>query len=185
MNGIGLMVEEHKYIKRMLKVIRAACYEVLRGKEVAFEDFKEMIAFVRGYADAHHHGKEEQLFFNRMVEKLGPAAEKLVTHGMLVEHDLGRLHMAELEAALVRVSEGDETSKLDVIANAISYTHLLTRHIDKEDDVVFPYAERSFSSDTLEAIYLDFDRFEKEPSNVNTQKHFIQLLETLEAKYKL
>jgi len=29
-----------------------------------------------------------------MLEKLGPVADKLIRNGMLVEHDLGRLHAA-------------------------------------------------------------------------------------------
>jgi len=93
MNGINLMVEEHKYIKRMLVVLRKASYGILQGKEVSFEDFEKMIDFVRSYADNHHHGKEEKILFNRMVSEIGGPAEKLVNLGMLVEHDLGRLFM--------------------------------------------------------------------------------------------
>ena len=40
--------------------------------------------------------------------------------------------MQELRAALARVKDGDEESRLDVIANAISYTHLLARHIKQK-----------------------------------------------------
>ncbi|MDW7660841.1 MAG: hemerythrin domain-containing protein [Bacillota bacterium] len=183
MNGIELMVDEHKAIKRMLAVVRSACFGVMQGQEINYEDFATMIDFVRGYADAHHHGKEEQLLFNRMVEELGPAAQKLVTHGMLVEHDLGRLHMAELEKALVAVKEGNEEAKLDVIANAISYTHLLTRHIDKEDGVVYPFAERSFTPEVLEAINKDCETFEKEQTANGVQAKYIENLVILESKY--
>ncbi len=183
MNGIELMVDEHKAIKRMLAVVRSACFGVMQGHEINYDDFATMIDFVRGYADAHHHGKEEQLLFNRMVEELGPAAQKLVTHGMLVEHDLGRLHMAELEKALIAVKEGHEEAKLDVIANAISYTHLLTRHIDKEDGVVYPFAERSFTPEVLEAINKDCETFEKEQTSNGVQAKYIENLVILESKY--
>ncbi len=178
MNGIELMVEEHKAIKRMLHVIRMACYKVLNGEEVPYEAFDQMIDFVKNFADAHHHGKEENLFFNKMVDQLGPAAEKLVTHGMLVEHDLGRLHMAELKKALLALKAGDDEARLDVIANAIGYTHLLTRHIDKEDGVVFPFAQRSFSSESLEDIYDAFSKYEKAHEEVPL--YYLNMLEKLE-----
>ena len=119
MNCIELMVEEHKNIKRMLAVIRKYCYKILKNEKVQYEDFFVLIDFVRNYADKHHHGKEETLLFDRMVNEMGPAAEKLVRHGMLVEHDLGRLHMQELEAAVRRVLNGDDEARLDVIANAV------------------------------------------------------------------
>ncbi|MPW26822.1 hemerythrin domain-containing protein [Alkalibaculum sp. M08DMB] len=181
-NSIELMVDEHKYIKRMLVVVRKNCFKVLKGEDVDYNDFFLMIDFVRNYADKHHHGKEEELLFNRMMNEQGPTAEKLVRHGMLVEHDLGRLNMQELEIALKNVMEGDEEAKLDVIANAISYTHLLYRHIDKEDNVVYKYAENGLSSDTLEEINRQCIDFEEEARKNNVQEKYITLLEDLEAK---
>ncbi len=183
MTSIELMVEEHKAIKRMLAVMRKASWGIMNGAEIDYDDFATMIAFVRGYADAHHHGKEENMLFNRMVDDLGPAAQKLVTHGMLVEHDLGRLHMADLERALSAVKEGNEEAKLDVVANAISYTHLLTRHIDKEDGVVYPFAERSFTKEQLEEINESCSTFEAQQTDKGVQEKFLSDLERLENKY--
>jgi len=185
MNGINLMVEEHKYIKRMLVVLRKASYGILQGKEVDFEDFEKMIDFVRSYADNHHHGKEEKILFNRMVSEIGGPAEKLVNLGMLVEHDLGRLFMKDLEDALARVKAGDDESKVDVIANAVSYTHLLTRHIDKEDSTVYTFANRKLCKETLDTIDIECEAFEKEMKEKNIQEKYIKILEELERKYVL
>lgn len=66
MNCIELMVEEHKYIKRVLAVIRKYCYRILNGETVQYEGFYKIIDFVRNYADKHHHGKEETMLFNRI-----------------------------------------------------------------------------------------------------------------------
>lgn len=182
MNCLELMVEEHKYIKRMLAVIRKYCYKILKNEEVRYEDFFTLIDFVRSYADKHHHGKEEILLFDRMMNELGPAAEKLVRHGMLVEHDLGRLHMQELEAAVKRVLNGEDEARLDVIANAISYTHLLHRHIDKEDGVVYKYAQKNFPKETLEALDLDCWRFEQEAEDNGLQKKYIDMVAEFEER---
>lgn len=182
MNLIELMVEEHKYIKRMLEVMRKYCYKVLKGEQVQYEDFFEMIDFVRNYADKHHHGKEEKLLFNRMVSELGRPAEMLVRHGMLVEHDLGRLHIQELEAALKRLMDGDDEARLDVIANAISYTHLLYRHIDKEDGVVYKYAQNNMLKETLYNLDLEGERLEAEAGRQHIQDKYIRLVAELESK---
>ncbi|NTW71428.1 MAG: hemerythrin domain-containing protein [Eubacteriaceae bacterium] len=183
MNSIQLMIDEHVYIKRMLAVLRKYSYKILKGEPVDFEDLYQMIDFVKNYADKHHHGKEEDLLFNRMVEEQGPAAEKLVKNGMLVEHDLGRLHMQELEAAIVRVKAGDDESRLDILANAISYTHLLHRHIDKEDGVVYKFAEKGLKPETLEKINSQCEEFENTASENGIQAKYIRLLEELEGKY--
>ena len=184
MDSIKLMMEEHQYILRMLAVVRKACYLILEGEVIPFEDFDQMIDFIRNYADAHHHGKEEKLLFNEMVEHLGPLGNKLITHGMLVEHDSGGLFIQELRDALNRVKSGDEMSKLDVIANAISYTHLLKRHIDKEDAVIYSFAERQLSKDILDKVNEKTIDFEAAAKKQGTQNHYLDLLKSLEAKYQ-
>jgi hemerythrin-like domain-containing protein len=90
-----------------------------------------------------------------------------------------------LEEALARVKAGDNESKVDVIANAVSYTHLLTRHIDKEDNVAYPFAKKNLALETLDTINKECEDFEKEMEEKNIQKKYIELLEYLEKKYVL
>lgn len=183
MNSIQLMVEEHKNIMRMLKVVRSACKKIFDGEVICYEDFNAMIDFIRNYADKHHHGKEEQFLFKEMVAHLGKMGTNLVTHGMLVEHDWGRLFISELEEALSRVKAGDEESKLDVIANAIGYANHLARHIGKEDAVVYPFAEKNLSKESLEDINKQTEMFEEEANKQGIQNDYIELLKRLEMKY--
>ena len=68
MDGITLMIEEHKNIKRMLQVVRNACLCIMHGKEINYSDFEDIIEFIRKYADESHHGKEEKILFRKMVD---------------------------------------------------------------------------------------------------------------------
>jgi len=183
MNSVEIMVMEHEYILRMLKVVRKASFKVMKGEEINYEDFNKMIEFIRQYADAHHHGKEEKFLFKEMQTKLGKLGENLITHGMLVEHDFGRLYMSDLTDALQRVKDGDEESKLDVISNAIGYTNLLKRHISKENDAVYSFGETKLPKEVIEEINLKTEEFEKEAEKNGTQKYFIDMLENMEKKY--
>ena len=183
MNGIQLMVEEHKTIKRMLEVIRSYCLRILNGKEVDPQDVFKMIDFVRNYADKHHHGKEEDLLFKFMTEELGSTAEKLVRNGMLVEHDLGRLYMQELEKATEKMIKGDKEAKVDVIGHAMSYYHLLNRHIDKEDGMVYKFGENNLSKETLERVDRETEILEKKASAKGIQEKYENLVKELEEKY--
>ncbi len=106
MNSIELMVNEHKNIKRMLVVIRKYCFKVLKNEEIDYKDFYKIIDFVRNYADKHYHKKEEDYLFNRMIDEIKGPTEKLVKQGMLVEHDLGRLYMQNLEKSLKSLENG-------------------------------------------------------------------------------
>lgn len=183
MNSIDLMIEEHKNIIRMLKVVRKACYKILQSENICFEDYERMIDFIRNYADAHHHGKEEQFLFKEMVASLGKLGNTLINHGMIVEHNLGRLYISQLSEALERVKGGNEESKLDVIANAVGYADLLTRHIGKEDEVVYTFATRKLSTEVLDDVNKQTEDFEQRAEKEGTQVFYMELLEKLESKY--
>lgn len=183
MNSIDLMVAEHKYILRMLKVIRKSSFNILKGDDINYDDYGKMIDFIRNYADAHHHGKEEKFLFQEMLTNLGDLGKNLISHGMLVEHDLGRLYIRELELALDRVKSGDEESKLDVISNGVGYANHLARHIAKEDDVVYTFAAKKLKPEVLEHVDKLSEDFEQEAKNNGIQDRYLKLLVELENKY--
>ena len=113
-----------------------------------------------------------------MVENLGPRAEKVVKQGMLVEHDLGRLYVSELESALNRCKAGEEEAMVDIIGNAIGYANLLARHADKEDKVIYTYAERELSSEIIDEINNQCIEYEKEHQNIADK--YLKILNKLE-----
>ncbi len=184
MNGIQLMIDEHVYIKRMLKVIRSASLKFTNNEEVDLDDFNKMIDFVRNYADKHHHEKEEKYLFNKMISEIGTVAEKLIKYGMLVEHDFGRLYMQELEIAIEKYKEGNAEAKIDIIANAVGYANLLERHIAKEDEIVYTFANKHLKEDTLNTFNNECEVFENEMTKEGVQKKYIDMLTYLEDKYK-
>jgi len=49
MDAIDLMMDEHKYISRGLKVFRKLSIEILKTNTVDFVSFEKMILFVRNY----------------------------------------------------------------------------------------------------------------------------------------
>ena len=184
MYSIELMVKEHENILKLIEIVKNACCQILDGGEVNTDDFEKMILFARNYADKHHHGKEELILFSKMTEHLGAIAEKLVNFGMLVEHDLGRLHMSELETSLNNYKEDPKTIyKLGIIAGATGYANLLTRHIDKENNAVFTYAERNLPSEVLESVDNLVRDFEKEAEEKKVHETYLGILEELSKKY--
>ena len=130
------------------------------------EYFRNAVSFIRNFADKAHHQKEEKILFQAMMERLGTVAVNLIQHGMLVEHDLARLHVMELENAL-NAYEKEKTpeNKLDIIANAVGYCYLLKRHVDKENAVVYPYAEKNLSADVMKQLDEEAVRYMEQLQN--------------------
>lgn len=180
MNAIKLMVEEHKNIKRVLIVIRKLCLKVLQNEEVDYDVFYKIIDFVRNYADKHHHSKEEDILFKKMSEELKDVVGEGPILGMLTEHDQGRLFIKNLEQAVKRVQDGNYEAKLDVIANAIAYTDLLYRHIDKEDNVIYKFGERKLSVESLNEVEAKCEEAERLASEKNIQDKYLKIVNELE-----
>lgn len=181
MSAIDLLINEHKYVSRMLVVIRKVCFNLMEKNEIDYNDFEKIISFVRNFADGHHHHKEEIFLFNKMVEHLGDTGKNVITHGMLVEHDLGRSYIRNLIEALDRYKNEDTEAKLDIIANAVSYATLLENHIHKEDNVIFNFAKRSLNKELLEDI--DKECIKYEENNQNVVNENLDILTYLEEKY--
>ena len=184
MYGVEVLVKEHDNIMRLAKVMRKASLAILEGREVCVNDFYDMVDFVRNYADKHHHGKEEDILFLYMREELGKVGENLIQHGMLVEHDLGRLHIKQLYEALQEYRQSQSAmAKLDIITNAVSYSDLIKRHIAKENEVVFIYGEKNISEDSRNKVNMLTKEMEDKAEIEGIQRKYIELLEHLENSY--
>ncbi|MCM8711320.1 hemerythrin domain-containing protein [Clostridium sp. SYSU_GA19001] len=183
MDAIELMVHEHENIKKMLKVIRSMCIKVVNNEAVQYEDFYKVIDFVRNYADKLHHAKEESILFKKMCDELGEKVAKGPIAGMLVEHDFGRLYMSNLENALETFKSGDKDARVDIIANAISYTDLLNRHIDKENTAIYTFARRALSKEAMKNIEKQCKEAEKIARENGIQKKYIDIIEEFNKKY--
>lgn len=183
MESIRIMVDEHTNIRRMLKVVRNVCYRVMTNAEYDLDDFPRIIDFIRTYADKHHHGKEEDVLFVTMNNSLENIAKSGAITGMYIEHDLGRLYMASLEKALERFKAGDDEARLDIIGNAIGYTDLLDRHIEKENTALYKLAERMLDDTNKSFVEEECNKVEEKATKEGLQDKYIELVTELEKKY--
>jgi len=185
LESIEIMVKEHENIRRMLKVIRKICYNLMNESDYDIQDFYKILDFVRNYADKHHHGKEEDVLFatmNREIEKLSKSG---AITGMYIEHDNGRLYMSNLEKALEEFRKGNDEARLDIIANSISYTDLLDRHIEKENTAMYRFAERMLKDSVKSEVDAECRIIEEKASEIGIQEKYLNLLKELEEKYSV
>jgi hemerythrin-like domain-containing protein len=136
-------------------------------------DLRDFIGFLKEFADKCHHGKEEGILFPALVkagipEKGGPIGV------MLAEHIQGRAFIAEMAAGLDRER---------FIGAAEGYANLLRSHIQKENSVLFPSAERVLAAGELERIYQAFEAHEETVIGAGRHEELHALLHRLEEKY--
>ena len=180
-----VMVKQHANISRMLKVIKEICCGILEGDEIDQKEFAEILDFIRRYADGHHHRREELVLFPEMVDHLEEVASIIIKHGMLVEHDLVRAHVRALDEALKLYAQEPTTEyKLQILTEAMAYANRLQQHVEKENNVVYPLADRGLSDDIKAKIDQTVKDMEAE-EGPDFAKGYMDLLDRLEKKYKI
>lgn len=136
---VDVLYADHRRIEAKLDELDRVTKGPWQPFPVAF--FDEVLAFVSGFADGEHHQREETLLFPALVQAGVP-----VEHGpiavMLHEHDLGRQYMQLIRENLEEARTGNAAAASAVFSAATAYSELLRSHIWKEDNVLFPLANR-------------------------------------------
>ncbi|NJL18882.1 MAG: hypothetical protein HC901_00750 [Bdellovibrionaceae bacterium] len=180
-NPTSVLREEHQVI---LRVLRAFARFLDTGQNSGNWDFQalgECISFFRLYADACHHGKEEDLLFPALESK-GMPREGGPIAVMLYEHQLGRERVSVMAQALPGAQSGDAGALQRLIESGRAYIELLTEHIGKEDHCLFAMAERMIDPASCRGLCHKYHevscgRFEGE-----TKQALEQIAQRLESK---
>lgn len=178
MDSLDILMNEHNNIKKVLSAIKSDCIELVEGKTVDVEFYKSVIDFIRNYSDKYHHQKEEKKLFNVMSQineniKNGPIM------GMLMEHDLGRMYIKNLDEAISDYAEGDKGKKAYIVANALSYAEHLSKHIDKEDTAIYMMARRQLDKNVQEQMTKEFEEIERDLDNTKLRNKYIEFANKL------
>jgi hemerythrin-like domain-containing protein len=181
---IEILMNEHRLIERVLGSLETFV-EVAGGEGHALERaaVAEYAAFFRGFADACHHGKEEDILFARMIER-GFSREAGPIAVMLEEHRLGRRHvsaLAEVGAGAGPLEAGERSS---VLENGRDFIPLLRGHILKEDRILYPMAVNALTAGELDAMEAAFHAFERKSRADGTYDRLHDLAGRLQAAYR-
>lgn len=137
MQATDVLIEEHRVIERVLDMLETTIRRIHDGQPVPDEFPAWSIEFLRHFADHCHHGKEEDILFP-LLEQRGVPREGGPIGVMEYEHEVGRDCVKRMEQA---IAEG-EGGLPKYAAAAAEFSTLLRQHIHKENNVLFPMAER-------------------------------------------
>lgn len=138
------LVNEHGVIKRWLALIP----QIIGRLEGHWDEMRPILVqgveFIRNYADAYHHAKEEKILFAGLDDKLDIIAT------MHREHDQGR----QIVRRLVTAIEGAD--RRAAAACLKEYGDLLQAHIKKEDEILYPWIDRGLSDTQVGRLFAQF-----------------------------
>jgi hemerythrin-like domain-containing protein len=123
---------------------------------------RRFVTYLRDYVDGWHHHKEEDLLFIAM-ERAGFSHLSGPLACMHLDHAAGREHVAMI-AELTGPRGGLDEEELAVLGRAVlGYVRLLTGHIAKENEMLYPMALRRIPARALDELDLAAARLDPAP----------------------
>jgi hemerythrin-like domain-containing protein len=172
-------MEEHRVIERVLAALEKASNRLSRGQDVYMRFFIGSTVFMKGFVDACHHKKEEGILFPALVES-GLSKETGPVAVMLAEHEVGRDQAQRMRLAAERLQAGDAHKRDALIQSTTDMIKHLRQHIYKEDNVLFPLAEKIIPSEQQQQIMEGFKYFERDATGEDMHEKYYGLAERLE-----
>jgi hemerythrin-like domain-containing protein len=144
------LVNEHAVIKRWLTLVP----QIVARLDQEWDEFQPVlrqgVEFIRNYADAYHHAKEEEILFAGLDGKLDIIAT------MRQEHERAR-------QLVQRLAAGIETSDLQTVGTCLlEHRELLLEHIRKEDEILYPWIDRGLSDTQVGRLFSRFRDVDQE-----------------------
>lgn len=144
------LVEEHTLIKRCVACVPALTAAVDVETEADRALVREVVDFIRNYADRYHHAKEEDVLFTYFDAGLD------ILQVMHADHEAARAHVRAIVKAL------DRRDRADLVAHLAAWHDLLTEHIRKEDEVLYPWMDRHLETSQVGRLWSAFAAIDAE-----------------------
>jgi hemerythrin-like domain-containing protein len=172
-----VLMAEHELILEALDALERKVAAIGAGTPPDRAYFEKAVTFLREFADKCHHGKEENLLFVRMTERGFPVQSGPIAV-MLSEHEAGRAYIRGIADGASGLGT-DPAAAERIAQNARGYIDLLRAHIGKENNVLFPMADRALTSEDQVHLTKEFERFEAEETGAGVHEGMLALLREL------
>jgi len=179
MQATQILIEEHNVIERVLTALQTAADRLSQGEEIRPAFFVNVALFNKNFTDGCHHRKEEGVLFVAMNEA-GVPVQGGPIGVMLAEHEQGRDFTGAMKDAAQKWEASDLSARAALVQNALGYAALLRQHIHKENNILFPMADRVIPLDRQEKVATDFERIEHEETGEGVHEKYLALAEVLE-----
>jgi len=163
------LVEEHVLIKRWIALIPAVVKNIDLESGEGRQLILDGIDLIRSYADRYHHAKEEDILF-KYFDK-----DSEILQVMYEDHTTGRGHVKAMLDALERKDAATLGEHL------LAYRDLLTGHIKKEDEILYPWMDRNLSTTQVGELFAKFSEVDEKMGFLSDK--YLNFIEKLEKQF--
>jgi hemerythrin-like domain-containing protein len=173
---------EHRFIEKVVKACFVTVEEIGGGGLIDPDLLRQIVDFMRVYADKCHHGKEEALLFPALFERGVPPTGCPVS-ALTAEHVQGRRLVKGLADALDLLQRAEPKAGETILENLKGITALYPNHIWKEDYLLFPMTLKVMNAKDLRELGAKFETVDASVG-VDALRGYEKFADGLEARWK-
>jgi hemerythrin-like domain-containing protein len=168
---------EHESILSVLEIAE----DVMRSGHPAEDKFKfgnEFVYFLSIFTDRCHHGKEENMLFPTMIQKGLPDQDGPI--GVLLQEHVNGRNMVKTIRCDV-----EEKDLIRLIEHIAEYTVFIRNHIAKENNVLFPLADKILTRDDQDEMFENFEIHEEDVVGHGVHEQLHQMIDQWLITYEI
>lgn len=175
---------EHDAMAIILTAMKKIASDIYKNKYVDLFRIGQAIEFFRTYLDQCHLEKEEKILFPAILECNMHWTIESINH-LSSEHNTLREQLSDIDENLTDFLSGRTLTLEKLAATMINYISLSEKHINFENNVLFPFAEKMLSKKRQESIYSEFRMIQDCKIGHNKHLEYYILLSKLYSEVKV
>lgn len=154
--ALNIIRDEHRSIAAVLHGMQHLVWQI-REREAKIDSrvFRAMLYYLDTFSERMHHPKEDRFLFEPLRQR-GAGANALVAE-LEREHARGAQSLRRVEQCFVRYEEGGEKEFTEFAQEIDRFARGYWDHMRKEEEQVFPLAERVLTAEDWAAIDRAFE----------------------------
>ena len=172
--ALNIIRDEHRSIAAILHGMQYLVRHAReRGTKIDPRVFRAMLYYLDTFTERMHHPKEDEFLFDPLRRR-GAGSDALIAD-LEREHAEGGNALRRVEQCLIRYEEGGEKEFPEFSREIERFIEGYWEHMRKEEERVFPLAEKLFTAADWEAIDSAFKAHADPLANERSEKDFRKL----------
>lgn len=142
--SLTVIKQEHRNLFRVVNVLDQMLRHQKAGDQPDFAFMEEVLSYIENFTDRYHHPKEDQFLFKALMRR-NPEAAAIIEE-LEEEHRNCPASLQQLKV-LLAAYKADASHREAFQEASAAYLKFQTKHLQKEEGVVIPMAQRALTDE--------------------------------------
>jgi hemerythrin-like domain-containing protein len=149
--ALNIIRDEHRSIAAILHGMQHLVRQIRERKaKIDPKVFRAMLYYLDTFSERMHHPKEDRYLFDPLRRR-GAGSDSLIAE-LEKDHAEGGNALRRVEQCLIRYEEGGEKEFPEFAGEVERFVEGYWEHMRKEEEHVFPLAQKLFTNDDWDAL---------------------------------